>query len=217
MAFIEDGGYRNPALWLAEGWDWIGAQGIEAPLYWRGGEEFTLMGQQALDLERPVTHISMFEADAYANWAGARLPTEAEWELAAGREGRDAGDAAGLPHPGEAVSAEEGKLQQLFGPLLAVDQQQLRAVPRLQTGGRRDRRIQRQVHGQPVCAARFIVRDAGRPCARQLPQLLPGIGALAVHGDPPRAPGLIRQRPVWQAPLPLPSAPAGGSRRSARP
>jgi ergothioneine biosynthesis protein EgtB len=115
MAFIEDGGYRNPALWLAEGWDWIGAQGIEAPLYWRGGEEFTLMGQQALDLERPVTHISMFEADAYANWAGARLPTEAEWELAAGREGRDAGDAAGLPHPGEAVSAEEGKLQQLFG------------------------------------------------------------------------------------------------------
>jgi ergothioneine biosynthesis protein EgtB len=115
LAFIEDGGYRNPALWLAEGWDWIRAQGIEAPLYWRGGEEFTLMGQQALDPERPVTHISMFEADAYANWAGARLPTEAEWELAASREGGDAAAAAGLPHPGEAVLGEEGRLQQLFG------------------------------------------------------------------------------------------------------
>ncbi|MGB9989239.1 ergothioneine biosynthesis protein EgtB [Pseudoduganella rhizocola] len=114
LAFIEDGGYRNAALWLAEGWDWIRAQGIEAPLYWRGKEEFTLMGQQALDLERPVTHISLFEADAYANWAGARLPTEAEWELAARHEAREPGAAAGLPHPGEPVSAEEGGLQQLF-------------------------------------------------------------------------------------------------------
>ncbi|UGQ48027.1 ergothioneine biosynthesis protein EgtB [Massilia endophytica] len=113
-AFIEDGGYRNPALWLAEGWDWIRAQGIEAPLYWRGAEEFTLMGQQALDPERPVTHISMYEADAYANWAGARLPTEAEWELAARRE-RGVATAAGLPHPGEPVSGEEGRLKQLFG------------------------------------------------------------------------------------------------------
>lgn len=115
LAFIEDGGYRNAALWLAEGWDWIRAQGIEAPLYWRGKEEFTLMGQEALDPERPVTHISLFEADAYANWAGARLPTEAEWELAARRAGGDPVVAAGLPHPGEPVSAEEGRLQQLFG------------------------------------------------------------------------------------------------------
>ena len=90
LAFIEAGGYRDPGLWLAEGWDWIRAQGIEAPLYWRRREEgagwtaFTLHGQQPLEMDAPVAHISLFEADAYAHWAGARLPTEAEWEHAAG-------------------------------------------------------------------------------------------------------------------------------------
>ncbi|HEY0585467.1 MAG TPA: ergothioneine biosynthesis protein EgtB [Pseudoduganella sp.] len=89
LAFIEAGGYRDPSLWLAEGWDWIRTQGIEAPLYWRrggGGESwsaFTLHGQQGLEMDAPVTHISLFEADAYAHWSGARLPTEAEWEHAA--------------------------------------------------------------------------------------------------------------------------------------
>jgi len=85
LAFIEAGGYRDPSLWLAEGWDWIRANGIEAPMYWRHGEEwtaYTLHGQQPLAMEAPVTHISMFEADAYAHWTGARLPTEAEWEHA---------------------------------------------------------------------------------------------------------------------------------------
>jgi len=88
LAFIEAGGYRDPSLWLAEGWDWIRTQGIEAPLYWQRGEDwttFTLHGRQALDPEAPATHISLFEADAYAHWAGARLPTEAEWESAAGQ------------------------------------------------------------------------------------------------------------------------------------
>ncbi|SFF86634.1 ergothioneine biosynthesis protein EgtB [Duganella sp. CF458] len=90
LAFIEAGGYRDPSLWLAEGWDWIRTQGIEAPLYWQLGEEgagcsaFTLHGQQPLAMDAPVTHISLFEADAYAHWSGARLPTEAEWEHAAG-------------------------------------------------------------------------------------------------------------------------------------
>jgi len=89
LAFIEAGGYRDPGLWLAEGWDWIRAQGIEAPLYWRreqgaGWTAFTLHGQQPLEMDAPVAHISLFEADAYAHWAGARLPTEAEWEHAAG-------------------------------------------------------------------------------------------------------------------------------------
>jgi len=86
LAFIEAGGYRDPSLWLAEGWDWIRNNGIEAPMYWRRGEAwtcFTLHGQQALALDAPVAHISLFEADAYAHWAGARLPTEAEWERAA--------------------------------------------------------------------------------------------------------------------------------------
>jgi ergothioneine biosynthesis protein EgtB len=86
LAFIEAGGYRDPGLWLAEGWDWIRTQGIEAPMYWRHDGAwtcFTLHGQQALEMDAPVSHISLFEADAYAHWSGARLPTEAEWEHAA--------------------------------------------------------------------------------------------------------------------------------------
>ena len=87
-AFITDGGYRRPELWLAEGWDWLAAQYIEHPLYWRhapggGWTVFGLHGEQPLSPQAPVAHLSYFEADAYARWAGARLPTEAEWEVAA--------------------------------------------------------------------------------------------------------------------------------------
>ena len=86
-AFVDDGGYRNPAHWLAEGWDWRAAQGLEQPLYWQHDgstrQEFTLAGLHPLQGERPVVHLSYFEADAYARWAQARLPTEAEWEHAA--------------------------------------------------------------------------------------------------------------------------------------
>jgi len=82
-AFIDDGGYRRPELWLSEGWDLCRAQGWGAPLYWRDGAEFTLHGLRAIDPAATVLHVSYFEADAYARWAAARLPTEAEWELAA--------------------------------------------------------------------------------------------------------------------------------------
>jgi ergothioneine biosynthesis protein EgtB len=79
--FIEDGGYRTPTLWLSEGWDWVQREGIAAPLYWReDGTEFTLGGRREIDWTAPVAHISYFEADAFARWAGGRLPTEAEWE-----------------------------------------------------------------------------------------------------------------------------------------
>ena len=80
--FIADGGYRTPTLWLSEGWDWVEREAISAPLYWNddGKTAFTLGGRRAIDRAAPVSHVSFFEADAFARWAGARLPTEAEWE-----------------------------------------------------------------------------------------------------------------------------------------
>lgn len=81
--FIADGGYRDPRLWLADGWGWVQREGVSAPLYWREDMHFTHQGWQARDPHAPVTHISFFEADAYATWAGARLPTEFEWEAIA--------------------------------------------------------------------------------------------------------------------------------------
>ncbi|MGR9090258.1 MAG: ergothioneine biosynthesis protein EgtB [Gammaproteobacteria bacterium] len=85
--FIADGGYTSALLWLADGWATIREKAWQAPLYWRGtdGEwsEFTLSGERPLALDEPVSHVSYYEADAYARWAGARLPTETEWEYAA--------------------------------------------------------------------------------------------------------------------------------------
>lgn len=94
-AFIADGGYQRAELWLSLGWDWVNTNRIEAPLYWekRGGESknqrdgkwftFTLHGMMEIDDHTPICHISFFEADAYARWKNARLPSEAEWEHAA--------------------------------------------------------------------------------------------------------------------------------------
>lgn len=87
--FIADGGYTRPELWLSEGWATVGAHGWQSPMYWRdeGAGEwsiFTLTGRRPVDPTEPVCHVSYFEADAFARWSGARLPTEQEWECAAG-------------------------------------------------------------------------------------------------------------------------------------
>jgi ergothioneine biosynthesis protein EgtB len=88
LEFIKDGGYRRSDLWLSDGWAWVRDKAIEAPLHWRAatlGEwtEFGLDGLRPLELCAPVGHVSYYEADAFARWAGARLPTESEWESAA--------------------------------------------------------------------------------------------------------------------------------------
>jgi ergothioneine biosynthesis protein EgtB len=93
LEFVDAGGYRDPGLWLSEGWDRVCSGELAHPLYWKTEQgrwmEFTLHGLQPLDMARPVTHVSLYEADAYARWRGARLPLEAEWEFAARAAGSD--------------------------------------------------------------------------------------------------------------------------------
>lgn len=114
LEFINDGGYKRAELWLSDGWHQVNTQGWNAPLYWQQGEQgwqrFTLLGLQPLDLHQPVANLSYLEADAYARWAGKRLPSEAEWEHAA----------ATLPLSGSFL--EGGKLQPQAAQTQALSQ-----------------------------------------------------------------------------------------------
>ena len=85
LEFIRGGGYGSPACWLSDGWATVQQEGWERPIYWMPTleEEFSLTGVRALDPHAPVSHLSYYEADAFARWAGERLPTETEWEIAA--------------------------------------------------------------------------------------------------------------------------------------
>jgi len=118
QAFVDAGGYRDPQLWLSDGWDTVQAQRWQAPLYWQDGADgaplqMTLDGLRPRDAQAPVAHVSFFEADAYARWAGKRLPTEFEWEHAArgvAVEGNFVEQGAWAPRP-----ASGSGLRQMFG------------------------------------------------------------------------------------------------------
>jgi ergothioneine biosynthesis protein EgtB len=116
-AFIEDGGYRTPTLWLADGWDTVQRERWSRPLYWNEDlqGEFTLAGTQEIDPHAPVCHVSFYEADAFARWAGARLPLESEWESAAQGlpvEGRFVDHGALHPRP---ATGDADSWVQMFG------------------------------------------------------------------------------------------------------
>ncbi len=139
--FIDDGGYADPMLWLSDGWAVVQAEGWRAPLYWQrdggdggdGGGEWqtmTLRGMQSIDPAAPVCHVSLFEADAFARWAGKRLPTEFEWEHAAA-DLPIAGNFAdsGRLRPAPATPNGGAGLQQMFGDVWEMTASPFAAYP----------------------------------------------------------------------------------------
>lgn len=115
LQFMDDGGYSEPRHWLSDGWAWVQGEGIAAPLYWQQDKDgrwsaFGLDGLRAVDPGAPVTHISLYEADAYASWAGARLPTEAEWEVVAASHDPMEGNQLDAPGAARPLSSQSSAL-----------------------------------------------------------------------------------------------------------
>jgi ergothioneine biosynthesis protein EgtB len=134
LEFMQDRGYHRPELWLSNGWARVRGEHWEAPLYWeRSGDEwleFTLAGLHPIDRAEPVCHVSHYEADAFARWAGARLPTEPEWEIAAADvpvDGAFVESRRFHPSPAEAVSSEGPR--QLYGDVWQWTQSAYLAYP----------------------------------------------------------------------------------------
>jgi ergothioneine biosynthesis protein EgtB len=150
VGFIADGGYTRPEFWLSDGWAWVKRERIEAPLYWRragsGGDvadwsAFCARRAPPTPSAAPVTHISFYEADAFASWAGARLPTEIEWEAAA---------ALSIPHRGNSSTprgrcrpraAGDERFASDVRQRVGMDRQRLSPLSRLSCRARRGRRI----------------------------------------------------------------------------
>ena len=121
LAFMDDGGYRRPDLWMSDGWARAQAEDWQAPMYWRrsdgGWRSMTLAGEMPIDPAAPVAHVSWYEADAYARWSGARLPTEAEWEVAAASVPIEGNLAPSPVLRALPAAPGRGGLRQMFGDL----------------------------------------------------------------------------------------------------
>ena len=197
LSFIEDDGYSRPEFWLSDGWAVVNAQKWEAPLYWSRDPDdperwmqFTLAGSRPVDPNEPVCHISYYEADAFAHWTGMRLPTESEWETIALAHGEGDNFLSRRPaHRRRAAPTAGHLVQRALRRHLGVDVERLFALPGIPRRSGSGRRVQRQVHGEPIRAAWRVLRHSGRACAPDLPELLPpgarwAFGGLRLARDP---------------------------------
>ncbi len=156
--FVADGGYANAALWLSDGWAWVNTEAISAPHYWDDeGRQFSHAGWQQRNPNAPVTHISYFEADAFATWAGARLPTEFEWEAIA----QDHDASQGNQFSGEGGMVMPAGSESLFGDCWQFTRSAYLPYPRFKTA----EGAVGEYNGKFMCG-QFVLRGASCATAR---------------------------------------------------